>query len=275
MKLISPYPCFFLRFSPHPAPVYSCSFLLSNHQSRPASHASQGRANKAAPGPGKRLGLKRGASELVVPGNIIFRQRGTHWFPGENVGMGRDHTIYAKEKGYVVFYKDKWKGKGYGGAGRGNDYRKYIGVVFDRGETLPRPEGRERARRLGLVTRERRDFFTETEPEMSTDQQADTEEGKGPKVGGPMGVVHEMMRQQSTETRANVPLHRRLKMSQGYQFRESNWSIGRAAERANIKVREYRRGDRFLAWRKLNARKARNAERRSLSGRKAKGGKKK
>ncbi|KAL9124892.1 MAG: hypothetical protein Q9217_005829 [Psora testacea] len=218
-------------------------------------------------------GLPRFPSELVVPGNIIFRQRGTHWFPGENVGMGRDHTIYAKEKGYVVFYKDKWRGKGYGGAGRGNDYRKYIGLVFERGESLPRPEGRERARRLGLVKRERREFSTEAPSEVPTTE-VNVEGEKRPEVGG-IVEAQGTMRQQSKETRAKLPQQKQMKMSQGYQFRESNWSIGRAAERANVNVRNYRRGDRFLAWRKLNARKARNAEKRSLSSHKAKGGKKK
>lgn len=80
------------------------------------------------------------------------------------------------------------------------------------------------------------------------------------------------VRQQSKRTKKKVP---ELELRPGYQYRESNWSIGRAAERANIKVREYKRGDRFLAWRKLNARKARNAEKRALSSRKLKGKSKK
>ncbi len=51
----------------------------------------------------KRLGVKRFGGEYVVPGNIIVRQRGTQFHPGENVGMGRDYTIFAKTEGYVVF----------------------------------------------------------------------------------------------------------------------------------------------------------------------------
>lgn len=51
----------------------------------------------------KRLGVKRFGGEYVIPGNIIIRQRGTKFHPGENVGIGRDYTIFAKIAGYVVF----------------------------------------------------------------------------------------------------------------------------------------------------------------------------
>lgn len=51
----------------------------------------------------KRLGVKRYGGERVIPGNIIVRQRGTKFHPGVNVGMGRDHTIFATVEGFVVF----------------------------------------------------------------------------------------------------------------------------------------------------------------------------
>jgi large subunit ribosomal protein L27 len=41
----------------------------------------------------------------VIPGNILIRQRGTKWWPGQNVGMGKDHTIFAKADGNVKFHK--------------------------------------------------------------------------------------------------------------------------------------------------------------------------
>ena len=235
------------------------SFLPLYH-SRPASHASQGRANKAAPGPGKRLGAKKGASELVVPGNIIFRQRGTHWFPGENCDMGRDHTIFAKEKGYVCFYKDP----------ETHPKRKYIGVVFERGMKLPVPRNKPRNRRLGLVGRERGigTLATATPPRVTSG-----EGDEGLEVGS-MVEQGGTVRQQDKRTRTKAPELKRMELRPGYQYRESNWHIGRAAERANVKVREYKRGDRFLAWRKLNARKARNAEKRALRSRTKKGSKK-
>jgi len=56
---------------------------------------------------GKRLGVKRFGGEHVIPGNIIIRQHGTKFHPGENVGMGRDFTIFATAEGYVVFKKGK------------------------------------------------------------------------------------------------------------------------------------------------------------------------
>lgn len=51
----------------------------------------------------KRLGVKRFGGELVTAGNIIVRQRGTQVHPGENVGMGKDHTLFAKVDGHVKF----------------------------------------------------------------------------------------------------------------------------------------------------------------------------
>lgn len=51
----------------------------------------------------QRLGVKCFGGEFVIPGNIIIRQRGTQFHPGENVGMGRDHTLFALIEGYVVF----------------------------------------------------------------------------------------------------------------------------------------------------------------------------
>jgi large subunit ribosomal protein L27 len=52
---------------------------------------------------GRRLGVKKYGGEKVIPGNIIVRQRGTKWKPGENVGLGRDHTIFALIEGNVKF----------------------------------------------------------------------------------------------------------------------------------------------------------------------------
>ena len=54
---------------------------------------------------GRRLGVKKFGGEVVVPGNIIIRQRGTKYHAGENVGMGRDHTLYALTDGKVAFAK--------------------------------------------------------------------------------------------------------------------------------------------------------------------------
>jgi large subunit ribosomal protein L27 len=53
---------------------------------------------------GRRLGVKLFGGQEAIPGNIIVRQRGTKWFPGNGVGMGRDHTIFATVAGRVTFH---------------------------------------------------------------------------------------------------------------------------------------------------------------------------
>ena len=59
---------------------------------------------------GKRLGVKKFGGEQVIPGNIIIRQCGTKWHPGDNVGLGRDFTIFALTEGKVSFRKG-YKGR--------------------------------------------------------------------------------------------------------------------------------------------------------------------
>jgi large subunit ribosomal protein L27 len=61
---------------------------------------------------GRRLGLKQYGGEIVVAGNIIARQRGTKWHAGSNVGMGKDHTLFALSDGRVEF-RTKAKGRTY------------------------------------------------------------------------------------------------------------------------------------------------------------------
>ena len=79
---------------------------------------------------GRRLGVKKFGGEQVVGGNIIARQRGTKWHPGANVGMGKDHTLFALVAGTVQF-----KAK--------SDGRAYVSVVPAQSQALaadaPRP----------------------------------------------------------------------------------------------------------------------------------------
>ncbi len=65
----------------------------------------------------KRLGVKRFGGELVTAGNIIVRQRGTHFHPGDNVGCGKDHTLFATADGRVVFQV------------KGPNGRKFISII--------------------------------------------------------------------------------------------------------------------------------------------------
>lgn len=65
---------------------------------------------------GRRLGVKKSGGARVISGNIIIRQRGTVFHPGDNVGMGKDHTLFAKTTGVVKFK-------------RGRNDRKTVSVV--------------------------------------------------------------------------------------------------------------------------------------------------
>ena len=56
---------------------------------------------------GRRLGVKKFGGEQVIAGNIIVRQRGTKWYPGANVGIGKDHTLFALTDGRVSFRDGK------------------------------------------------------------------------------------------------------------------------------------------------------------------------
>ena len=74
----------------------------------------------------QRLGIKRFGSEYVVPGNIIVRQHGTRFHPGLNVGIGKDHTIFATIEGYVTFERM-----------RGRNGQKRISVYPTKPESTP------------------------------------------------------------------------------------------------------------------------------------------
>ena len=73
-----------------------------------AHKKGQGSTQNNRDSAGRRLGVKKYGGEAVIPGNIIIRQRGTKVHPGNNVGMGKDHTIFALIEGTVTFErKDK------------------------------------------------------------------------------------------------------------------------------------------------------------------------
>jgi len=183
----------------------------------------------------------RYAEQYVIPGNIIFRQRGTHWFPGDNCAMGRDHTIYATEAGYVKYYKDPEK----------HPKRQYIGVVFERDQVLPAPRDAPRRRKLNMVASKMETPAPETI--VRTDLVMESDGSKAMQV-----------KQRSSNDRPTLSLR------PGGMYRESNWEIGRAAERAKIQVREFKPRDRWVAWRKANLRSKAISEKRSLGRKKGK-----
>jgi large subunit ribosomal protein L27 len=70
-----------------------------------ASKKAGGSSRNGRDSAGRRLGVKKYGGQVVDAGNIIVRQRGTKWHPRKNVGIGKDHTIFAKIAGIVQFVK--------------------------------------------------------------------------------------------------------------------------------------------------------------------------
>jgi large subunit ribosomal protein L27 len=81
-----------------------------------AHKKSGGSSRNGRDSAGQRLGVKKFGGEAVLSGNIIVRQRGTKFWPGVNVGMGKDHTLFATEAGAVKYVTKK-------------DDRTYVNVV--------------------------------------------------------------------------------------------------------------------------------------------------
>lgn len=173
--------------------------------------------------------------------------------------MGRDHTIFAREKGYVTYYKDEEK----------HPDRKYIGVVFERGMTLPRGRNAARRRRLGLVGRDRQ-MGTLAGENRGGDADTSTATTAPPKEGIKTVITKTSVSPNAAIAKSVPPTSRK-----GYMYRPSNWEIGRAAEKAKVKVPLYRKGNRFEALKKRKAKRATWLEKRVMLGVKDKGKKRK
>ncbi|WFD34371.1 54S ribosomal protein L2 mitochondrial [Malassezia cuniculi] len=142
-------------------------------QTRNSAKRGGGTTKNTRNNAGKRLGIKRYGSAFVKAGEILVRQRGTEWHPGENVRMGRDHTLFATVPGYVRFYRAKFdaleddkqapqtqavRAPGTTTIRAANPEavkphpssrkreRRYVGVVLSRDEQLPRAQGDVRPR---------------------------------------------------------------------------------------------------------------------------------
>ncbi len=81
-------------------------------QKKAGGSSRNGRDSKS-----KRLGIKKFGGEFVLSGNIIVRQRGCKFHNGKNVGIGKDHTLYALKNGYVKFISKK------------NIYKNYVSIL--------------------------------------------------------------------------------------------------------------------------------------------------
>ena len=181
---------------------------------------------------------------------------GTKWFPGENVGMGKDHTIYSTEYGYVHYYQDPAQ----------HPKRRYIGVALDREgnrSILPTPQNAPTRRRLGMYAapiKESNASFLESHATANS--------------VGRLAAPPQVPAVNGRRTTADPALSTR---NRGIRFRKvSNWEIGDAAAKKGITVRPFDRKDRWYAW-KIRAQKqktsalarAAKATRKSGKGKKA------
>lgn len=157
--------------------------------------------------------------------------------------MGRDHTIFAKEAGYVQFYRDPHR----------HPRRRYIGVALERTWKLPTPPNAVRRRRLGMLAVERKDIDLEA---LSERRNADITTSIPANPEPPM-TDKEKRTARRREKSGLIPV-KDLVMKRGYQWRMTNPEIGRIAERAGVQKPVFRKGDRFLALRirRKNAKKA-------------------
>lgn len=133
----------FLRSQPRVAKLLETGLLLTNNvqvytQVRTATKRAAGSKTHMKDSAGRRLGSKKHEGQIVKTGEIIYRQRGTNYYPGENTDIGKDHTIYAMEPGFVRYYLDPFHPK-----------RKFIGVALTLELRLPTDHWDPRVRRFG------------------------------------------------------------------------------------------------------------------------------
>ena len=148
------------------------------------------------------------ADQHVLPGNIIYKQHGSHWWPGENCIMGRNFTIHSKVTGYVKYYRDPAR----------HPDRKYIGVVFRKEDTLPYPKHAERKRRLGMTAIVPRD----------------AQKTAGLSASGIPSVV----RRTDPERPNAIP--QVLSLHKDYTYREENWRIGRLVKTTGLQIKGFK-----------------------------------
>lgn len=168
--------------------------------------------------------------------------------------MGRDHTIYATQCGYVKYYKDPEK----------HPKRQYIGVTFERNQVLPLPRNAMRRRRLGMVAQTIEEPAAASAVEGAEQEQVDIRSDLVVDVEGGKSVSVTQVPNTQRKTKKGDQ-GRNLQLRPGYMYREANWEIGRAAERAKIKIPVFKPRDRWTAWRKRVVKKAASVERRGLS----------
>jgi large subunit ribosomal protein L27 len=149
------------------------------------------------------------------------------------------------ESGYVRYYKDP----------NLHPKRQYIGVALEKDHTLPYPPNAARRRRLNMVA---------VEQPVEAGEQLLVASTGDLQVAGSESDIKDTPRDKNSKM---------LTMGNRYAYREANWQIGRAAERANVQVKPFVPGDRWAAWRKSQARIQANEEKKRLRSSAKKGGK--
>ena len=99
---------------------------------------------------GRRLGLKKSGNQEVIAGNIICKQRGTKWHPGENVGMGRDHTIFFFFFFIVKFFK------------KGHKEKTFISVINEKEEVKAEKKPVAKAKKVATKSTAKKETKTTT-----------------------------------------------------------------------------------------------------------------
>lgn len=119
---------------------------------RTATKRAAGSRTSMKDSAGRRLGPKIYDGQRVNPGEIIMRQRGTKIYPGENVGIGKDHTLFALERGFLRYYLDPFHPR-----------KKFAGIVLHETSILPRPHFDPIPRRFGHKLLDNRKAATKEE----------------------------------------------------------------------------------------------------------------
>lgn len=128
-------------------------------QIRTATKRAAGSRTSMKDSAGRRLGPKKYDGQQVKTGEIIMRQRGTKIYPGEYVGIGKDHTLFALEPGFVRYYLDPFHPR-----------KKFVGVSLKEDIKLPRPHFDPRVRRFGHILLDNQKAASKEENSLSRKQ---------------------------------------------------------------------------------------------------------
>lgn len=126
---------------------------------RTATKKAAGSRTSMKDSAGRRLGPKKYDGQKVKPGEIIMRQRGTKIYPGEYVGIGKDHTLFSLEYGFVRYYLDPFHPR-----------KKFVGVSLSEETKLPRPHFEPTPRRFGHLLLDNKKAALKEESSLSRKQ---------------------------------------------------------------------------------------------------------